>query len=60
MHQLHFHFAESVLDALAILFPHRTFEAWDETPRPEGVVDSLRRDIPPAPAVEPSMDQPSL
>jgi hypothetical protein len=60
MHQLHFHFADTVLDALAILFPHRSFEAADETPRPEGVVDALRRDVPPAPAIESSLDQPSL
>jgi hypothetical protein len=50
-----------VLDALAILFPTRRFDVPEETPRPEGVVDALRRDIPPAaPAAEPPMDQPSL
>jgi ATP-dependent Lon protease len=55
-----FHFADSVLDALAILFPERSFGNAAETPRPEtpasgGVVDALRR----APA-EPPMDQPAL
>jgi len=65
MHQLHFHFADSVLDALAILFPHRSFDA-QETPHPEGVVDALRRDVPlvsdapGVPAVEPALDQPLL
>ncbi|MGA2640392.1 MAG: endopeptidase La [Spirochaetia bacterium] len=60
MHQLRFHFADSVLHALAILFPHRSFDAAEETLRPEGVVDALGRDIPLTPAVEPSMDQPAL
>jgi hypothetical protein len=49
-----------VLHALAILFPHRSFDAAEETLRPEGVVDALGRDIPLTPAVEPSMDQPAL
>jgi hypothetical protein len=60
MHQLHFHFADTVMDALAILFPHRSFDAAEEGPRPEGAVDALRRELPPSPAVEPPMDQPSL
>jgi hypothetical protein len=60
MHQLHFHFADTVLDALAILFPHRSFDSADEAPRPEGAVDALRRELPAPPAGEPSMDQPSL
>jgi len=60
MHQLHFHFADTVLDALAILFPHRVLDSADEALRAEGVVDSLRRELPAPPAGEPSMDQPSL
>src|SRR5208283_3215716 len=35
MHQLTFHYAESVLDALAILFPRRSFEM-DETLKGDG------------------------
>ncbi len=60
MHQLRFHFADSVLDALAILFPARSIDGAEETPRPGGVVDALRRDIPPSPAAESPLDQPSL
>jgi ATP-dependent Lon protease len=63
MRQLHFEFADTVLDALAILFPARSFEAGDDSPRPEGIVDALRRNVPPTPParpVEPSLDQPSL
>ena len=62
MHQLRFHFADSVLDALAILFPQRTFDSPEETPRSDGAVDALRRTIPPAPPIEPSsaLDQPAL
>jgi ATP-dependent Lon protease len=57
---LTFHFADSVLDALAILFPGRSFgtavePAPTEPPRSDGVVDALRR----TPA-EPPMDQPAL
>jgi len=65
MHQLRFHYADSVLDALAILFPHRSFEM-DETVKVDGrsdsvggVVDLLRRDRVETPVVQPSMDQPT-
>jgi ATP-dependent Lon protease len=62
MHQLRFHFADTVLDALAILFPHRRFDASEETPRQEGAADATRRELPATPSVEPepSMDQPVL
>jgi ATP-dependent Lon protease len=62
MHQLHFHFADTVMDAFAILFPQRSFDSTYETPRSDGAVDALRRESPPAPPVEPSpaLDQPAL
>ena len=59
MHQLRFHFADTVMDALAILFPHRRFEAADDAPRAGGAVDALRRELPPSAPAEPSMDQPA-
>jgi hypothetical protein len=60
MRQLRFHYAESVLDALAILFPHRSFET-DEPLKVDGhgVVDLLRRERVEAPDVQPTMDQPT-
>ncbi len=75
MSQLAFHFADSVLDALSLLFPQRTFAGTDDGARasadrpserpavdeetPEGVVDAIRR-VPDAPSSEPPMDQPAL
>jgi ATP-dependent Lon protease len=57
-----FEFADSVLDALGILFPQRSFEASERDAgqgRPEVVVDALRR-IPTFPAESPPQDQPAL
>ncbi|HET6450030.1 MAG TPA: S16 family serine protease, partial [Spirochaetia bacterium] len=63
--QLRYHFADSVLDALALLFPARSFDRVGERGAPVdpgagGVVDILRRDAPDAPPADAPMDQPSL
>jgi ATP-dependent Lon protease len=63
--QITYHFADSVLDALALLFPHRTIEGAEEGARAAeadphgGVVDIIRRDVHDGPAEVPPMDQPS-
>jgi len=75
MGQLRFHFADSVLDALSLLFPHRTFVGVEDGARastdrpaappagddeaPAGVVDVIRR-VPDGPTAEPPVDQPAL
>ena len=57
---LDFHFADSVLDALSILFPDRRFDRGAvEPPATDAVVDAIRR-APPDPADSPSLDQPVL
>ena len=63
--QLRYHFADSVLDALALLFPARSFDRVGERGAPVdpgagGVVDILRRDAPDAPPADAPLDQPSL
>ncbi len=45
LHQLRFDFADSVLDALAILFPQGSFEHPAARPEPPAVVDALRREV---------------
>ena len=60
MHQLRFHYAESVLDALAILFPGRQFKPAEPLPSAvDGVVDLLRRDRVESPDAHQSMDLPT-
>jgi ATP-dependent Lon protease len=61
MNLLDFHFADSVLDALAILFPGRSFDRGEpRAPAADAVVDALRRG-PPDPASDHSaVDQPVL
>jgi ATP-dependent Lon protease len=68
LESLHFDFADSVLDALSILFPERSFagaaeepsRAPDEAPRAaEGAVDALLRRVPPERTdVDAPLDQP--
>ncbi len=61
LHALDFHFADSVLDALAILFPDRSFSrGGKDTPVTEAVVDALHRGPPDPAADHPAMDQPVL
>ncbi len=55
---LDFHFADSVLDALSILFPDRRFDRGvTDAPVTEAVVDAVRR-APPEPQDHPSLEQP--
>jgi ATP-dependent Lon protease len=59
MQALTFHFADSVLDALAVLFPDRSFEEKTEPVASTGIVDALRRPDPVERAlVDPPIDQP--
>jgi ATP-dependent Lon protease len=60
MSQLRFHFADSVLEALAILFPSRNFEVKDTKKPSAGSVEALRREIPPPLSVETPIDLPTL
>jgi len=59
MQALTFHFADSVLDALAVLFPDRSFAEPSPLAASPGIVDALRR---PEPAertlVDTALDQP--
>jgi ATP-dependent Lon protease len=58
---LTFHFADSVLDALAVLFPDRGFEELAQPPSSPGIVDALRRPEPAERAiVEQPLDQPTV
>jgi ATP-dependent Lon protease len=56
---LDFHFADSVLDALSILFPDRSFDRGEvEKPVADAVVDSARQRPPDRATDHPPMDQP--
>jgi ATP-dependent Lon protease len=55
---LRFDFADSVLDALAILFPEKSFDGQEEEPRTAAAVDALQRGAPDHDAVDAPMDQP--
>ena len=46
MQALTFHFADSVLDALGVLFPDRSFEEKTQPVTSPGIVDALRRPDP--------------